>query len=543
VRLTPGWLRPLIVLLALLVAAAPPVSAADEQEQFTIEGDLVLRGDETLTIRDKLLDIKGGIYVQEQARLRLENVRVRFIDSDLKHKFVLNGSSAVELVNTSCGYNIRARGASKLLVTDSSLYLSFYCRIHKVNHTSGGAYAYDDSELTIIDSDVGVVSLWGNAKAEITGSEIYSTNPNGLELTIVDSTVERLWEAVEGFDGVLTVNESALRDLDMDDFFPGSRTRLRNSSVTGELWLSVNESNITFIDSDLSYVYLQNGTLLSVEDSRLKGIHIHGTGDFVSIRGSRVGLIRSTGLGRESRIRIQDSVIGEASLEFSKTLIEVVGAVVEKLNMESLQVPLTYEVDIRDTVIGCFTPGFGEEQPIHYRFSNVTLRDTLGFRYGAYHSTGGAMFTGSIGFGPEFRLNMTMVTGYAVFRRNYGVTVTGGGKPIPGAVLSLVKGESTLWTGETDAEGAAEFPVTFARIFAVVWPYVPGEPSYVQVKNITDTVTLKASAGGMEVETEIGFDTDTPIVVEVGEAWSPADLLVLLLAASILLLLYWGRRT
>jgi len=538
--LTPGWLRPLIVLLALLVAAAPPVSAADEQEKFTIEGDLVLGGDETLTIRDKVLDVKGGIYVQERAKLRLENVRVRF-DPDARHGFLLNGSSTVELVNTSCGYNIRARGASKLLVTGSQLYRSFYCSIHKVNHTSGGVNAYDDSELTIVDSKIGVVYLQGNAKAEISGSEVSSTSPNGLELTFIDSTVENLWETIQGFDGALTLNESAT-GWDMNDFFPGSRTRLRNSSITGELWLNVNESNITFIDSDLSNVFLQNGTRLSVEDSHLKGIYIRGTGDFVSIRGSRVGLIRNSGLGGESSIHIQGSVIGEVALEFSKTTIEVAGSVLEKLNMENLWAPPTSEVDIRDTVIGCFTPGFGEEQPIQYRFSNVTLRDTVDFRYGAYHSTGGAEFTGSIRFGPEFRLNRTTVTGYAVIRRNYGVTVTEGGKPRPGAILSLVKGEKTLWTDEIDADGAAEFPVTYASIFEVVRPYVPGEPSYVQVKNMTDTVTLKALTDGREVETEIGFDTDAPILVELGERWSPADLLVLMLVASILLFFYWGRK-
>ncbi len=530
----------MIVLLALLVATVPPVSAADEPENVTIEGDLVLRGDETLTIRDKLLDIKGGIYVQERARLRLENVRVRFIASELRHGFVLNGSSTVELVNTNCSYNIGARGSSKLLVTGSQLYRSSYCSLHKVNHTSGGVHAYDDSELTIVDSKIGIVSLWGNAKAEITGSEISLTRPNGLELTVVDSTVETHWEFVEGFEGALTLNESA-NEWDMEDFFPGSRTRLRNTSIN-ELWLNVNESNITFIDSDLTYVFLQNGTLLSVEDSHLKGIYIRGTGSLASIQSSRVGLIRNTGLGKESRIFIQSSVIGEVALDFSYTTLEVDGAVLEKLNIENLWGPPTIEVVINDTVIGCFTPGFGEEQPIQYRFSNVTLRDTLNFTRGAYHPTGGAMFTGSISFGPEFRLNRTTVTGYAVIRRNYGVTVTGGGKPRPGTVLSLVKGEKTLWTGETDAEGATEFPVTYASIFEVVRPYVPGEPSYIQVKNMTDTVTLKASAGGRDVETEIGFDTDTPIVVEVGETWSPTDLLVLLLVASILLFFYMKRK-
>jgi hypothetical protein len=76
----------------------------------------------------------------------------------------------------------------------------------------------------------------------------------------------------------------------------------------------------------------------------------------------------------------------------------------------------------------------------------------------------------------------------------------------------------------------------------VVRPYVPGEPSYVQVKNMTDTVTLRASADGREVETEIGFSTDTPITVELGETWSPAELLVLLLLALTLLFFYKKRK-
>jgi hypothetical protein len=538
--LTSGWARPLLLLVAVLVAASQPVSAADEQEKITVDGDLVLMGDETLTIRDKVLKVKGGIYVQERAKLRLENVRVRFIDSDLRHGFLLNGSSTVELVNTSCGYSIQAHGASKLLASGSSLYRSFYCSIHKVNHTSGGVYAYDDSELTIVDSKIGRVSLHGNAKAQMSGSEISSTIPNGLELTVVDSTVETHWEVVEGFEGALTLNESAA-GWDMGDFFPGSRTRLRNASVN-ELWLSVNESNITLIDSALSSVFLQNHTRLSVEGSHLKGIYIRGTGNNVTIRGTKVGLIRNDGLGGESRLLIHGSLIGEVSLRFSDTIIEVAGSVLERLNMENLWVPPTSDVDIRDTVIGCFTPGFGEEQPIRYRFSNVTLRDAVDFRYGAYHSTGGAEFIGAIRFGPEFRLNRTTVTGYAVIRRIYGVTVTGGGKPRHGAALSLVKGERILWMGETDADGAAEFPVCYASIFEVVWPYVPGEPSYVKVNNMTDTVTLRASANGREVETEIGFSTDTPITVELGEIWSPAEILVLMLLALTLLFFYRERK-
>ncbi len=69
--MTSSWVRSLILLIALLAATVPPVSTTDEPEKFTIEDDLVLRGDETLTIRDKVLDVMGGICVQERSRLML----------------------------------------------------------------------------------------------------------------------------------------------------------------------------------------------------------------------------------------------------------------------------------------------------------------------------------------------------------------------------------------------------------------------------------------------------------------------------------------
>jgi len=79
--LTRALLR-LSLLTALLLA---PLSQLDQGRCAEIvrhEGDLILTGDEFSIIADCLLEVTGGIYVRDNATLRLENVNIRFIDTD-----------------------------------------------------------------------------------------------------------------------------------------------------------------------------------------------------------------------------------------------------------------------------------------------------------------------------------------------------------------------------------------------------------------------------------------------------------------------------
>jgi hypothetical protein len=137
----------------------------------------------------------------------------------------------------------------------------------------------------------------------------------------------------------------------------------------------------------------------------------------------------------------------------------------------------------------------------------------MSFRYGTYNDAGGARFEGSTRFGPEFLLNHTTIDLYALITRLYKVLVTEGFAPKEGVKLTLLKGGRIVWSGETDAEGAATFPVKYARIFLVEHPTTPTTPTVIQVNNVTDTLRLRVGEGRSSVELEISLATDTPILV------------------------------
>jgi hypothetical protein len=158
-------------------------------------------------------------------------------------------------------------------------------------------------------------------------------------------------------------------------------------------------------------------------------------------------------------------------------------------------------------------PGLGVTTPIHYRFNNVTIRDSMGFKNGSYGGSGGAIITGDFRFGPWFQLNQTTVTGYAMITRLYDVKIAEEYAPKDGVKLKLLRGNQTLWTGETDEEGKATFPLRYARIFVVIQPTTLSTPTVIQVNNVSETLRLGVSEGRSSVELDVGLMTDTPITV------------------------------
>jgi hypothetical protein len=208
-----------------------------------------------------------------------------------------------------------------------------------------------------------------------------------------------------------------------------------------------------------------------------------------------------------SRSRIKD-----VELSFHISSLEITGCTIESLSTYDLghQTPC---VDISDSVIGCFTVGFGGTTPIQYRFNNVTIRDAVGFKYGTFGATGGAVITGDIRFGPKLHFNATTVDRYALITRLYDIVVTEEYAPKEGIMLTLLKGDKTIWSGETNEEGAATFPAKYARIFHVIYPTTPITPTVIHVNNVTDTLVLRVGEGRSSVELEVGLATDTPITV------------------------------
>jgi hypothetical protein len=512
--LTRGLLR-LVLLAVLLFASFTHLDQGNCAEKLRHEGDLILEGDEILVISNCVLEVTGGIYVRDNATLRLENVDVRFIDTndELWHLFKAEENSTVILSKVRCRVEIQVYDTAKLTAIDSTLYRSWYCTIHGYNHTAGGVYAYQDSQMRLDNCRIGYVTTRRNAKAEVTGSTVARAWPNGSEMTLIDSTVDIQWETIEGFNGSLSLTEESLKDMDPGSVLPGSKTTFRNVHVN-ELWLSLIESNITITDSQLEYLFAYNDTRLNLENSVINGLYMYGEGVDVSVERSTVEQVRSAGLGSNFMLKISRSRIGEIGLESCIVSLEVTESTIESLNVDNFWAQ-TSGINVSDSIIGAFKPGFGETTPIHYRFSNVTIRDSMDFKYGAFGDSGGAVITGDICFGPDFKINKTTFDMYALITRLYTIMVTEGYVPKDGVKLTLLRGNQTLWTGETGEEGKAMFPVRYARIFVVIRPTTPITPTVIQVNNVTDTLKLRVSEGRSSVELNVGLTTDTPITVNI----------------------------
>jgi len=154
------------------------------------------------------------------------------------------------------------------------------------------------------------------------------------------------------------------------------------------------------------------------------------------------------------------------------------------------------------------------------------------------------MIQGSLRFGENASLRMGHRYGFNIIDRQYDIQVYRGIGPLPNVELELRRGDETLWTGDSDADGRSSFNLTFVDIFHLVRPYVPGGPSVVDLKNMTETLALIAIDGRDPVEEEIGLFTDTPIVFKfAAKGYTP--LLWIPIAAGlvgILLILYYVRR-
>lgn len=510
--MTRGFLC-LPLLAALLLVSLTPLDQGRCAEALRHDGDLILAEDETRVIRGRVLEITGGIYVRDNATLRLENVDVRFIDADegLWHVFKAEGNSTIVLSNVRCRVEVQLYGAARLTAADSTLYRSWYCTIHRYNHTGGGVYAYQDSQLGLDNCRIGRVVTKDSAKAEITGSAVAEVRPQALEMTLVDSTVDVHWETVEGFNGTLSLTKEDLRNADGGSVIPGSKTVFRDAHVK-ELWVNLIDSDITFVDSQLAYVLVYNGTRLTVSNSGVNRLYVHGEGVYVSVDRSAIEQVLSTGIGNNINLKTSRSQIGVMDLEFCNVSLEVTECTIESLRIENHWAQ-TAGINVSDSVIGSFTPGFGNTAPIYYRFSNVTIRDSMGFRRGVWGDSGGALITGDIHFGPGFQIDPTPVDLYALITRLYNIRVTEAYTPKIGVKLTLLRGNQTLWSGETDEDGSAAFPVRYARVFFVIPPTTPSTPKVIQVNNVTETLRLRVEGGRSSVELDVGLATDTPINV------------------------------
>ena len=107
-------------------------------------------------------------------------------------------------------------------------------------------------------------------------------------------------------------------------------------------------------------------------------------------------------------------------------------------------------------------------------------------------------------------------------------------------------GNETIWTRGIDREGVEEFSINYLDYFRLVLPYIPGEPSVIDLFNMTDTFTLVATSPGASTETRVGLLTDTPILLKLEPSALPGvestlTAMILLAVTLVVALILWIR--
>ena len=510
-RLTKRLIR-ILILTLFLYQVTTSLTEAKAATSETNLINLIVDGNETRTISDTTLRIEGRIEVRDNAVLRLENVKVRFIESDTRHSFTVNNHSSLVLVDSDVKIKIYVNHKGRLIASNSKLIDSNYCSLHEYNHTYGGVTGKAYSNITLDRCKIGYFYLHNNSQAQITDSFIYRSFPEDGKLYVKDSKIMAHREILGKIKADLVVPGFTEYSGDLGEIIPGSTSQFENVSLIDGLWLHLRNSTITIHDSKFyfldtendSNIILVNVTLsrignywdcfrLSVIDCSIEHLFSYGSNDTISIKGSRLGFID----------------LQSWSLE-----LEITDSSVDELWMDDVWFG-PFKTHIQDSTIGVFKPGLGNEEPNEYFMNNVTLLDGLGFQGGGWKPSGGINLHGGMRFGEGYALNETVVDGYAVINRFFPVFCNSSSGPVANVSFVLMNGNRTLWGGETNSDGFAEVPVKFVKIFELVRPFNASGASVIQVDNMSEVVSLYWSYGNNEGSTELGLLSETPILIEI----------------------------
>jgi hypothetical protein len=189
-----------------------------------------------------------------------------------------------------------------------------------------------------------------------------------------------------------------------------------------------------------------------------------------------------------------------------------------------------------------------------YNFSNVTVRDRVWIMYSFLNEPsylhGPSYIRGGVSFQNRdqvFEFDLLRDTQYNVTRQ-YDVSVTRGGSPLPAASMELQSGNGTIWRGESDSEGKARFNVTYTGTY-ILGP-TPGQPPLVNEENMTQSLTLLVKDRGDSTTMNLSLLSNTPVEVGFSSYYSGYPLqffailffLVLVLVAVSILIRYVRAR-
>ncbi len=535
----------LIKVILIVFLLVQPIIESTTAQQTSSELNLVnliVEGNETRIISDTRLTLEGIIEVKENATLRLENVRVRFIESELDHSFNIKDNASLTIADSDIKQIINVNQHARLNASNSKLIESFYCTIHGYNHTTGGVIGNDCSEIILDNCRLGYLWLHNESIATVKNSYIYYSFPEDAYLSVKDSTIQTHRENLDNVDIDIVIPDFTKYSGGLDTLLPASNSIFDNVSLVDGLWLQSYNSSIKIHDSQLYYIGAVTDSHIQLTNVTLNTVSNYMRENEFALVVNDCDITQILSYFSNATIVIDNSRINRVSLTSYKQDLNITNSVINELDMDDVWFK-PFKAYIMDSSIGFFRPGLGNEEPNEYYLHNVTLLDGLCFNVGGYTPTGGVDLHGELRFGAGFSINVTRVNGYAIINRFYPVFVNSTIGSIANVSLVASNGNRTLWIGETSLNGVAEVPVRFVKIFYLVRPYNASGPSVIQANNMTDVVTLSWSVDDNEGSIALDLLSDTPIVVEVPDESGYGNLFVLALVAIIVVaVIFYNKR-
>jgi hypothetical protein len=502
-----------IIIIVIFLCQIPTIKTnAKATTSETLYTNIILEGNETRTIKNTILQIEGAITVTGNASLRLENVIIQFLESELRHGITVNNSASLVLIDTKIKIRITLDQNAYFTASNSQLINSNYCTLHETNHTTGGVTGKGNTSMTLDNCKIGTLWLHDNAHAIISDSNIHWTFSEGGKITINNSTIQAHREQILDQKVDLVIPEFTDYTGDLADVIPSSTSIFENVSLIEGLWLRVLNSSIRVDNSELFMIDSGGTSSVHLVNVTVSRINNHGGKFNLTVYDSAIEHLSS--YNSDEDYFITGSILGTIDLSSRSLDFYLAYSSVDELLMDDVWFD-PYISHVYHSSIRVFKPGLGNTEPNEFYMHNVTLLDGLGFRIGGNTPSGGLNLHGSMSFGEGYDLNETVVDGYANINRFYPVYCNSSSGPLANVSLTLLRGNVTLWEGETNSDGIGVVPVRFVHVFDVVIPYNGSGPTLIQANNMSEVVSLLWSFEESDGSFELGLTSETPILVEI----------------------------
>ena len=539
-----GTLITLAICLSILNSSSI-ASAQPDKVAITHEGEIALSGIDSLEINSSNYTQRGNIIIQDNATLRITDSLLN-ISNGSWIELLGNGQIIVDrskLNLTGDHAEINAFDRSQISLVDSEVINEFWCTVHQAYHYLTAINMYNDTRMDANNSRMGVLMASGRsisrvnnsftgtliidqktaAFVHVSNSSIDSLIPQSGTCIIEESTVNHtLFYLMNGSYSCrfsLDKNVGSWNSEKDGGGIPCDLT-LQNTDL-GEYRVTAINSSVEIRDSNPDSLLLIDSSNVSITNCTTN-VAVQGDAtETMEIVDSHIGELYCDPVATLKTLHIEGSDIRSAELNLG-----------EYNGIEETRVGRwwsaayygwegpTRVVEVSDSDFGNFTINLKAA----YNFSNVTIRDRVWFMYyflnGPSYLHGPSYIRGGVTFQSRdqvFEYDLLRDTEYRVTRQ-YDVSVTRGGSPLPAASMEIQSGNGIIWRGESDSEGKARFNVTYVGTY-IVGP-IPGQQPLVNEENMTKTLTLLVNDRGDSSTMNLSLLSDTPVEIGFSSVYS-----------------------